>query len=126
MRSTRGRIIFVSAPSQTHSAWGPYSASKTALEQLSRTIAAEEPKIKCVSISPDPVDTGMQEEIRRHSGEQMDPEARDEFERLYQQDKLLRPEKVAALLVRAAIWATTEMSGKHYRCVFCISGSTRY
>ncbi|KAK4164186.1 putative oxidoreductase [Cladorrhinum sp. PSN259] len=117
LRKVKGRIIFVSshATQDTYSAWGPYSASKAALEQLSKTIAAEEPRIKCVSISPGPVKTMMYDEIRSHQGDQMDPQARETLNEKLQTGQFLTPAQVGGVIMRLSIWATQEMSGQHFR-----------
>ncbi|KAK3997001.1 hypothetical protein QBC44DRAFT_317099 [Cladorrhinum sp. PSN332] len=115
LRPILGRIIFVSsyATRNAVAAWGPYSASKAALEQLSRTIAVEEPRIRCLSVSLDAVNTAMYDVIPKEGGE-MDQEQRDKLVKARQQGSLIRPALVAAIVMRLSIWATREMSGKHY------------
>lgn len=66
LRSTKGRIVFVSSGASVHPyhGWSAYGSSKAALNHLANTIQAEEPDLFAVSIAPGVVDTEMQSDIR--------------------------------------------------------------
>ncbi|WP_019947710.1 SDR family NAD(P)-dependent oxidoreductase [Hymenobacter aerophilus] len=82
--------------------WGAYSASKAALDALSRTAQHEQQLrgsgIRIRSLSPGVLDTAMQEHIR--SADARDFSEADKFVGLHQQGQLRKPEKVAEQIMR--------------------------
>ena len=66
LRHSKGKVIFVSsgAAVSATAAWGPYSASKAALNSIAATLANEEPEILSVALRPGVVATDMQAQIR--------------------------------------------------------------
>ncbi|KAG8793403.1 hypothetical protein FRC16_010965 [Serendipita sp. 398] len=62
----KGRIIMVSSGASVKGqyGWGPYAASKAAVNSLVKTLATEEPNIATIAIRPGVVDTDMQTLLR--------------------------------------------------------------
>ena len=56
-----GLVVHVSSDAATsaYPRWGAYGASKAALDQLTRVLAAEEPRIRVYSIDPGDMQTDM-------------------------------------------------------------------
>ncbi|HEX8428652.1 SDR family NAD(P)-dependent oxidoreductase [Hymenobacter sp.] len=81
--------------------WGAYSASKAALDALTRTAQKEQDLrgsgIRLRSLSPGVLDTTMQEHIRGADVNSFSEAAR--FAGLYSQGKLVKPEEVAEKVV---------------------------
>ena len=90
-QSDAGRAIFVTAPAelQGRAYWGPYAASKAALESLVRSYAAElgKTQVRVNLIAPGPTRTGLR--AQAFPGE--DP------------NKLPTPDEVAARFVELAV-----------------------
>jgi len=61
LRESKGKIIFVSSGASLKGmyAWGPYSASKAAMNSLCRTLAAEEMDVVSVAVRPGTVNTDV-------------------------------------------------------------------
>lgn len=110
-----GRVIFVSsgAADRGYVGWGPYSASKAAMNSLCRTLASEEKGIIAVSVRPGAVDTGMQATVRAEGVNQMDPTEFQKFNTLHSTGKLVKPEECGQVIAGLAVGATPEMSGRY-------------
>jgi benzil reductase ((S)-benzoin forming) len=84
-----------------YAGWSNYCASKAALDMLTRTIGLEQREltnpVRIFSIAPGIVDTAMQKTIRDKSIEQFP--LREKFDKLYQENKLSKPEVVAKKII---------------------------
>ncbi|GAA5923880.1 uncharacterized protein JCM15063_005489 [Sporobolomyces koalae] len=109
-----GRIIMVSSGAATGGvqSWGPYSASKAALNSLVRTLGNEQDKVVSVAVRPGVVETEMQEIIREKGGQYMKPSEHDRFTGLHARGELLPPSKPGLALASLAIRAQKELSGE--------------
>lgn len=58
------------AATTIYEGWSVYGATKAAVDQFTRVVAAEEPDLLCYSVSPGLVDTPMQEQIRATSAKE--------------------------------------------------------
>lgn len=113
LRKTKGRVIFVSSGAAVKgvAGWGPYSASKAAMNSLTRTLATEEPDITSVALRPGTVDTGMLVTIKGElGGAAMTAEEHKKFQEL----KLLETSVPGQILAALAVGATSELSGGFY------------
>jgi benzil reductase ((S)-benzoin forming) len=93
-----GRVLYIGSgaahfPVQT---WAPYCVSKAGLSMLARCWQLEYPDIASTCVMPGIVDTAMQGAIR--ASEHLNPEKRQFFQELKQNNKLVSPETVAAFL----------------------------
>jgi len=70
LRKTKGTIVFVSSGAAVRGipGWGPYSASKAAMNSLTATLSVEESEITSIAIRPGRVDTAMIDQIRGDEG----------------------------------------------------------
>lgn len=61
LRESKGKVIFVSSGASLRGtyAWGPYAASKAAMNSLCRTLAVEEKDVVSVAVRPGTVDTDV-------------------------------------------------------------------
>lgn len=61
LRESKGKVIFVSSGASLRGtyAWGPYAASKAAMNSLCRTLAVEEKDVVSVAVRPGIVDTDV-------------------------------------------------------------------
>jgi len=61
LRESKGKAIFVSSGASLKGvrAWGPYAASKAAVNSLCRTLAAEEKDVVSVAVRPGTVNTDV-------------------------------------------------------------------
>ncbi|KAG8972815.1 hypothetical protein FRC05_009537 [Tulasnella sp. 425] len=107
----KGRVIFVSsgAADRGYVGWGPYSASKAAMNSLCRTLASEEKGIIAVSVRPG----AMQAIVRAEGVNQMDPTELQKFNTLHSTGKLVKPEECGQVIAGLAVGATPEMSGRY-------------
>jgi NAD(P)-dependent dehydrogenase (short-subunit alcohol dehydrogenase family) len=114
LREQSGRIINVSSGAAINviSGWGAYSASKAALNQFTRVLAAEEKKITSIAFRPGVIDTEMQAFIRKQGHTGMQEEDYEYFVTLNSERKLLAPEIPARALVALSLHAPRELSGK--------------
>ncbi|KAJ7179064.1 hypothetical protein C8R46DRAFT_1072354 [Mycena filopes] len=101
-----GRVIFVSSGAAVKgtAGWGPYNASKAAMNSLCRTLAEEEPGIVSVALRPGMVSTGMQAALRE-SGAAI-------FVNTHADGKLLRPEEPGHVIAALALQAAKSLSGQ--------------
>ncbi|KAF8759966.1 NAD-P-binding protein [Rhizoctonia solani] len=94
LRESHGRVIFVSSGAATGgiAGWGPYNASKAAMNSLARTLANEEKDIVSVAVRPGVVDTEMQSVIRARGNASMKAEEHKRFIALHSESQLVKPE----------------------------------
>ncbi|KAL9061642.1 MAG: hypothetical protein Q9206_000462 [Seirophora lacunosa] len=114
LRKSGGRVIFTSsgAATKAYSTWGAYGASKAAMNHLNLTLAAEEPKVTCVSIRPGVVDTQMQIDVRDIHSKSMDHKDNDKFRSLHEEGQLVRPEQPGHVIAKLVVNAPKVLSGK--------------
>ena len=64
LRTTHGAIVNVTSDAavEAYEGWGGYGASKAALEQLSRVLAAEEPAVRVYAVDPGDMRTQMHQD----------------------------------------------------------------
>jgi len=107
-------VIFISSGSAlgNTAAWGPYNASKAAMNSLTRTFANEEPDIVSIALRPGAVDTDMQNSLRAVGGEHMIPEEFERFITLHETSALVKPEDCGHVIASLALSAPKELSGK--------------
>lgn len=94
--------------------WATYGSSKAAVNHLALTLAREETGITTLAIRPGVCDTGMQDDVRNKYLDVMGDDAQ-QFLRVHKEGKLLRPEQPGTVIVRLAIGATKDLSGKFLR-----------
>lgn len=108
-----GRIVNVSSGSATRpsAGWTAYAASKAAVVQLTRALALEleNTGVTAVAYDPGPMDTEMQERIRRASTADF-PRA-DEFRQMQREGRLRDP-RVAARVIAYLALPATERNGQ--------------
>ncbi|KAL5115735.1 hypothetical protein ACEQ8H_006343 [Pleosporales sp. CAS-2024a] len=117
LRSTQGRIVFVSSGAATaaYQGWGAYGAGKAVLNHLAQTLSVEEPLVTTISIRPGVVDTDMQREIREVHHQHMSENDRIKFAALKTDGQLLRPEQPGHVIAKLAVAngdAVKGLSGK--------------
>lgn len=117
LRKSSGRVIFISSGASTSAyvGWGAYGTSKAALDHLCAHLAVEEPSITAVTISPGKVDTAMQKEIREEGQSGMAPDSHASFVAEHEDGRLLKPDQPGTVIAKAAVGATKNLTGKHYR-----------
>lgn len=108
-----GRIVNISsgAARRASAGWTAYSAAKSAIEQLTRVLAVEldGTGVSACSYDPGPIDTEMQERMRRASTEDF-PRA-DEYRAMQREGRLRSPKDAARVIAYLALPAT-ERSGE--------------
>ncbi|KAI0771590.1 short-chain dehydrogenase [Trametes elegans] len=109
-----GRVVFVSSGAATGGtpSWGPYNASKAALNSLCRTLAQEEPDVTSVALRPGMVDTPMQELIRNRGPSTMDSELLKKFTDAHEKGELVKPEDAGHVIAALALKAPKTLSGQ--------------
>ncbi|KXJ94141.1 short-chain dehydrogenase [Microdochium bolleyi] len=117
LRKTNGRVVFVSsgAAFAAITAWGSYGTSKAALNHINAHLAAEEPSITSVAISPGKVDTDMQKQIREEGKTGMAEAVHASFVDEHESGKLLPADLPGSVIAKLVESAPKEFSGKHYR-----------
>jgi len=91
--------------------WGPYNASKAALNSLCRTLAKEEPDITAIALRPGIVDTDMQA-ILRNSPDKMTPTDHQRFIKAHAEGSLVSPEASGFLIASLVLKAKKELHGQ--------------
>jgi NAD(P)-dependent dehydrogenase (short-subunit alcohol dehydrogenase family) len=109
-----GRVVFVSSGAAVEgpTGWGPYSASKAAMNSLCRTLADEEPELVSVAVRPGKVDTNMQFELRDKGAAHMTEPGYAKFAQAYAEGTLLKPEDPGHVLAALSIQAPKSLSGQ--------------
>jgi len=115
LRESKGRVVLISSGAAVGGtgAWGPYNASKAALNSLTRTIAQEEPDVTFVALRPGMVATTMQEELRAKGKGLMSEKDYARFTTAHEEGKLLKPEQPAEVIVTLALKAGKALSGQY-------------
>ncbi|KAF7332073.1 Short-chain dehydrogenase/reductase family protein [Mycena kentingensis (nom. inval.)] len=108
------RVIFVSSGASVKgtAAWGPYNASKAAMNSLCRTLAQEEPDVVSVAVRPGMVDTEMQGALREIGAAEMKPQDHESFVSAHANGKLLNPEDPGHVVACLALKASKNLSGE--------------
>ncbi|KAJ1666729.1 hypothetical protein IW140_002319 [Coemansia sp. RSA 1813] len=116
LRKNKGCVVNISSGAASHAyhGWSAYCASKAALNMVTESLATEEPDVVALAIRPGVVDTGMQTIIRDSGEEAMHPAEHTKFKELHTTGGLLPPEKPAHTIVKLALRAPKEISGKFY------------
>ncbi|KAF7301734.1 Short-chain dehydrogenase/reductase family protein [Mycena indigotica] len=109
-----GRVVFVSSGAATKgtAGWGPYNASKAAMNSLCRTLSEEEPTITSVALRPGMVDTAMQVALRETGAPHMSAKDHEKFVSVHANGELLKAEDPARVIASLAISAPKSMSGQ--------------
>jgi len=109
-----GRIVFISSGAATGGtyAWGPYNASKAAMNSLCRTLAQEEPEVTSIALRPGVVDTSMQELLRSAGAAHMTEKDHKRFTTLAAEGKLAKPEESGYVAASLSLKAPKSMSGQ--------------
>jgi len=114
LRHSKGKIILVSsgAAVSAYATWGAYGASKSVLNHIALTLAAEEPAVTSISIRPGIVDTGMQRELREIYNTVMDKKDAEKFASLKADGKLLKPEQPGHVIAKLSLDGPKDLSGQ--------------
>jgi len=122
LRKTNGRVVFVSSGAAAFAmpAWGAYGTSKAAVNHINAHVAAEEPSITSVAISPGKVDTDMQKQIREEGKAGMTAESHAAFVNEHESGKLLPADLPGTVIAKLVDNAPKSFSGKHFRYVHTI------
>ncbi len=114
LRQTHGRIVNVTSHGADNVIPGAsaYSASKAALNRLSKTLAAEEPEIPVLLFVPGEVDTPMQAVIRDKGKGKTPDDVYQFFLDQYEQGRLLPADTPALAGVALALAAPRDWSGE--------------
>lgn len=114
LREAGGRVLNVGtgASTQPLPGWSAYCASKAGLRHLTAVLAAEEPGITFLSVTPGVVETTMQETIREQGPGRMPEQMVTYFQQLKQHGMLEPPEVPGRALAWLALRAPREWSGR--------------
>ncbi|KAF9567348.1 NAD(P)-binding protein [Agrocybe pediades] len=109
-----GRVVFVSSGAAVKGTpgWGPYNASKAAMNSLCRTFGEEEPDVTSVAVRPGMVDTGMQSALRAFGGSHMSEADHKKFIQVYNDGKLVKPEDCGHVIAALSLQAPKDLSGQ--------------
>ncbi|KAH8999095.1 short-chain dehydrogenase [Lactarius akahatsu] len=118
-----GRVVFVSSGAAILgiAGWGPYSASKAAMNSLNRLDyywrlrhwhEEEKGKIVSIAVRPGKVDTNMQGEIRESGGLHMAHDVHQSFVREKREGLLLKPEQPGYVIAALSLHAPESLSGE--------------
>ena len=109
-----GRMINVSsgAANIPVPAGSAYCASKAALVQFTRVLAAEEPSLTVLAVRPGVVDTEMQALVRREGNKAMSPEQMAYYQSLKTEGGLEPPSVPARSLAWLSLHAPRDWSGQ--------------
>lgn len=113
LRASRGRVIHVSSGAATGvvRGWGAYCAGKAALNQINAIMAAEEPEVVCVALSPGMTETDMQADIRRTGPGAMPDADLARFVEAHERGTMRTAEEVGAVLAALALGAGSDLDG---------------
>jgi NAD(P)-dependent dehydrogenase (short-subunit alcohol dehydrogenase family) len=114
LRKQKGRIINVSSGAANHpiESGSAYCASKAALNQFTRVLAAEESELTAVAIRPGLVDTQMQALLRSEGPKTMPPDQAAYYQRLKSEGALEPPGIPARSIAWLALHAPQALSGE--------------
>jgi NAD(P)-dependent dehydrogenase (short-subunit alcohol dehydrogenase family) len=114
LRAARGRVVHVSSGAATGvvRGWGAYCAGKAALNQVNAVLAAEEPDVTCVAVSPGLTETDMQADIRRLGPGAMPESDLARFVEAHESGAMRTAEEVGAALAALALSATADLDGE--------------
>ncbi|KAG2037571.1 hypothetical protein BDR03DRAFT_956957 [Suillus americanus] len=114
LRESKGRIIFVSTGEAPRgmSGCGAYSASKAAMNSLSRTLASEEPSIVSLALAPGGVDTAMQAVLRNTGAQHMKATDHKSFVDAYNKGILVNPHDVGYVIAALSLRAPLSLTGQ--------------
>ncbi|KAJ7180171.1 hypothetical protein C8R43DRAFT_972003 [Mycena crocata] len=109
-----GRVVFVSSGASVKGTpgWGPYAASKAAMNSLCRTVAEEEPQVTSVALRPGMVQTDMQATLRQTGAPHMSAKDHQMFVSAHTDGKLLKAEDPGHVIASLALHAPQSMSGQ--------------
>ncbi|KAJ6485123.1 hypothetical protein C8R47DRAFT_548573 [Mycena vitilis] len=109
-----GRVVFVSSGAAVKgtAGWGPYNASKAAVNSLCRTLGEEEHDVISVAVRPGMVQTDMQAALRQTGAPHMTPKDYQSFVAAHTDGKLLKPEDPGHVIASLALNAAKSMSGQ--------------
>jgi NAD(P)-dependent dehydrogenase (short-subunit alcohol dehydrogenase family) len=109
-----GRVVFVSSGAAVKgtAGWGPYNASKAAMNSLCRTLAEEEPDVISVALRPGMVQTDMQAALRQGGAPHMKAQEHQMFVAAHTDGKLLKAEDPGHVIAALASKAAQSMSGQ--------------
>ncbi|KAF7352726.1 Short-chain dehydrogenase/reductase family protein [Mycena venus] len=109
-----GRVVFVSSGAAVKgtAGWGPYNASKAAMNSLCRTLAEEEPDVVSVALRPGMVHTDMQATLRQSGAPHMKAEDHQMFVAVHTNGKLLKAEDPGHVIASLALHAAKNLSGQ--------------
>jgi len=113
LRLGQGRVVFVSSGASVGglASWGPYNASKAAMNSLCRTLANEEPNITAIALRPGVVDTDMQT-LLRNSSHKMKPGDYQKFAKAHADGVLVSPDVSGYLIASMVLKAKKDLHGK--------------
>ncbi|KAF8195813.1 hypothetical protein K438DRAFT_1906444 [Mycena galopus ATCC 62051] len=108
------RVVFVSSGAAVKgtAGWGPYNASKAAMNSLCRTLAEEEPDVISVALRPGMVQTDMQAALRQGGAPHMKAQDHQMFVAAHTDGKLLKPEDPGHVIAALSCNAVKSMSGQ--------------
>ena len=117
LRKSSGCILLTSSGVSTgaYSSWGPYGASKAALNQLAAQVACEEPDVTTISIRPGVVDTDMQRNLREVHYAVMAKKDNEKFFGLHENGQLLRPEEPGNVMAKMALDPPKGLNGEYVK-----------
>lgn len=117
LRKANGCILLTSSGASTgaYSAWGAYSASKAAINQLAAQLACEEQQLTILSIRPGVVDTDMQKDLRDSHYSKMAEKDNEKFQSLYKSRQLLRPEQPGHVMAKVVLDPPKKLSGQYLK-----------
>ncbi|KAK0242674.1 hypothetical protein EDD85DRAFT_760980 [Armillaria nabsnona] len=109
-----GRIVFVSSGSAVKgtAGWGPYNASKAAMNSLCRTLSEEESEVISVALRPGVVDTDMHAVLRTAGGESMSAKDYQKFLNYQAKGELLSPDLPGRVIAALSLQAPASLSGQ--------------
>jgi len=113
-----GRVIFNSSGAAEMGVvgWGPYNASKAAMNSLNRTLAAEESNVVSVAVNPGVVDTKMQQTLREEGQQHMEENTYNYFVSVHAGGQLIKPEDSGRVIAALSLKAPKQMSGRFLDC----------
>jgi NAD(P)-dependent dehydrogenase (short-subunit alcohol dehydrogenase family) len=114
LRKQKGRIVNVSSGAANHTieTGSAYCASKAALNQFTRVLAAEESELTAVAVRPGVVDTQMQALLRSEGPKAMPPDQAAYYQKLKSEGRLEPPSVPARTIAWLALHVPQALSGE--------------